>query len=250
MEVVRGLSEKELALLVRRETGQDPNGMARGQLLAALGGIPAPEDHERLVGEVRQQLEAADRDDDDRRSDDPHDEAGGKEVSDEQVLSWQASFVTSMLSRNGPPASNPTDRFRWAKLLYLERLQTRERLDGAAGIALRLWDEEKRKFVVVPDSKKEELAVEASLMYCTPDGKQTCCTIAVLTGLAADFLLEVNKALYPSLKSVTDEFRKNSFIFLEDDIPTDMIDRLNDHFDLVDPDSEVRRRLTKSLKKN
>ena len=86
--------------------------------------------------------------------------------------------------------------------------------------------------MVVPDSKKEELAVEASLMYCTADSKQTCCTIAVQTGLSADFLLEVNKALYPSLKSVTDEFRKNSFIFLEDDVPTDMIDRLNAHFDL------------------
>ena len=108
-----------------------------------------------------------------------------------------------MLARNDPPASETDGRFRWAKLLYQERLKTRDRLDGAPGIALRLWDEEKRKFTIVPDSKKDELAVDASLMACTADGKQTCLSIAVQTGLSADFLLEVNKALYPDLKSVT-----------------------------------------------
>ena len=134
MEVAATLNEKELALLVRRQTGQGSNGMAREQLLEALGNVPAPEDHERIVGEVRNQLAAAERIDADQGDVDPDGVADAEGLADDQVLSWQASFVPSMLSRNGPPASNPQDRFRWAKLLYLERLQTRERLDGATGI--------------------------------------------------------------------------------------------------------------------
>ena len=218
LEVAATLNDKELALLVRRQTGKDPHGMSKEQALEALGSVPAPEDHARLVGEVQQQLEAAERNSADTIVDIPGRPGRSEPPSDRQVLSWQSSFATHMLARNGPPASETEDRFRWAKLLYQERLQTRDRLDGAPGIALRLWDEEKRKFTIVPDSKKDELAVDASLMACTADGKQTCLSIAVQTGLSADFLLEVNKALYPDLKSVTNEFRKNSFIFLEDDI--------------------------------
>ena len=85
LEVAATLNDKELALLVRRQTGKDPNGMSKEQALEALGSVPAPEDHARLVGEVQQQLEAAEQNSADTIVDIPGRPGRSEPPSDSQV---------------------------------------------------------------------------------------------------------------------------------------------------------------------
>ena len=224
------LDTAELACLVRRLVNIDPAGLSRRALMEALQKIPVPEDFSRTVGEVQEaakveQIRAAAA----AVEGTPPEHA----VDDDLVFSSQPGKWRPFMAE-GPNRSEASNRLKWAKLLYEEQKAIRGRLLGAnlPGVYLCNWDDDSSTWVASDGSDDQN----ATLGYLTENARHSLASIGRMFELDAGMLMSVNMVAYPALTSASQVFRKNTFVLLETEIPSDMIDALNDVYGLTNDD--------------
>ena len=113
------------------------------------------------------------------------------------------------------------------------------------GVFLCDWDDETNNFVPIPDDDRSA-ADTATLCYRTPNSKTTLAWIGQRFELDLNMLLHWNGTVYPTLSSTSTEFKKATMIVLEEEIPEDMIEMINeiyclDRDDPTDPKTPEKR---------
>ena len=228
LRILGSLETNELAVLYRQSANADPAGLKRKDMLGKLDEMPIPDDFHRQVGEIRHAADFVQ-------------EPGSSEEEtkdlepDDEVFSSQPGKWSLPMSL-GPDRTEEANRLKWARLLYQEQRRNRMRLLDDDGVFLCDWDDETNNFVPIPDDDRSA-ADTATLCYRTPNSKTTLAWIGQRFELDLNMLLHWNGTVYPTLSSTSTEFKKATMIVLEEEIPEDMIDRINQIFNLgrIDP---------------
>ena len=222
------LDTAELASVVRRIANTDPAGLSRREMLEALKNFPVPDDFSRMVGEVQEavkaeQIRAAVAA---AKGTPPENFVDNELVFSSQPGKWRPFMA------EGPNRSEASNRLKWAKLIFEEQKATRDRLLGTnlPGVHLCNWDDESSTWVASDGTDDQN----ATLGYLTENARHSLASIGHMFELDAGMLMSVNVVAYPALTSASQVFRKNTFVLLETEIPSDMIDALNEVYGLTD----------------
>ena len=244
LRVLATLETNELAVLYRQSANVDPAGLKRSEMLAKLEDLPIRDDFHRQVGEIQDMLRNV------QEGIENGDGAPGAKREpellepDESIFSSQPGKWTPVMSI-GPDRTETSNRVKWARLVYQEQKLNRERLLLEAGVFLCDWCDRANDFVPLPDDD-ESAADTATLCFRTPNGKTTLAWVGQHFDLDLNMLLHVNSSVYPSLRSTSTEFKKSTMIVLEEEIPEDMIEMINeiyclDRDDPTDPKTPEKR---------
>ena len=214
LQAVSSLAMPELLMLYRRRANAEPptGAKAREEILAWFGQQQPPEDHDRLIGEIKelsQQLGTG-----------TEDEAG---VTQPLTVSWRPDQWSAAMSQGPQKGDSPLERkrrFGWAKALLAERESNRRRLEGMAGIGYRFFNAEKNNY------ESGDEGEEAWLSVRTEKSNTTLAALGEKFDISVDFLVAMNRPAYKNIKADS-KLLAGTVIILEDEVPEDMIDEMN-----------------------
>ena len=231
-KIVNRLDTSELAATYQRYAGRESQGRSRAEMADWLLENPPGEDFSRTVDEIREQLDAVDKQSSDGVRSAPlspngdSDRKTKKRAAPTEInVSWRPGEFDPKMSQ-GPDKTETKNRRRWALELAAERERSRAELGVKPGVKLVYWYE--KKVIDPPDASVPETSLD--LVYQTRRDDMTIASIAHTLGLDETFLLGLNKPLMKRL-SLEAKLHKGTYVLLEDDVPSDMIDFVNEHLD-------------------
>ena len=225
LKIASSLRDAELGALYRSRSKADPAGKSRDDMLQWLKEQNlVDEDFLSEVGQIKSVVSAS-----------QEELAAGSQ--DKNYSCSPGKWVPIM--SQGPSLSQPLDpstrkqRLKWALELHRERGAVRARLEAKQGVAYKTFNNDSKKYEECDEA-------EGELCYTTGSGagRATLEQLAQRFDLSVAFLLHLNSDLYAGITE-TSPLSKGTVIILEDDIPSDMIDDLNEHLGLGADDDDV-----------
>ena len=239
LKIVGRLDTAELAATFQRYAGKESQGLSRQQMADWIMANPPDEDFARTVDEIKAQVDSVNKRGDEGDRSPPATPKGvsGRETPQKvaatgSTVSWRPGEYEPNMSQ-GPSKTELNNRRRWALELAAERERSRAELGEKPGVKLVYWFN--GKVIDPPDADIDDSRLD--LVYQTKQSDSTIASIAHSLGLDETFLLSANRDLLKRL-TLTAKLRKGTYILLEDDVPSDMIDFVNSHLERSDDDDD------------